>query len=108
MEVLWTADQAMTAGEVHRVLPSERPLAYTTVMTVLVRLWKKNAVQRQKHGRAYSYAPSESRAEFTSRRMHEMLETAGDTSAALASFVGAFGPKDLDALKELIQGSSPK
>jgi len=77
-------------------------------MTVLVRLWKKNSVQRQKHGRAYSYVPSESRAEFASRRMHEILKTAGDTSAALASFVGAFGAKDLDALKELIQRSPPK
>lgn len=31
-------------------------VAYTTVMTVLTRLWKKGAIQREKSGRSYLYS----------------------------------------------------
>jgi predicted transcriptional regulator len=34
-----------------------RPLAYTTVMTTLDRLYKKDLLVRQKEGRGYRYAP---------------------------------------------------
>ena len=35
-----------------------RPLAYTTVLTILDRLARKGAVTRVKQGKAYVYAPS--------------------------------------------------
>ena len=34
-----------------------RPLAYTTVMTTLDRLYKKDLLHRQKQGRGYRYIP---------------------------------------------------
>ncbi|MDP9418624.1 MAG: BlaI/MecI/CopY family transcriptional regulator, partial [Actinomycetota bacterium] len=36
MEVLWDRGGWLTPGEVHEVLSAQRPLAYTTVMTILV------------------------------------------------------------------------
>ena len=38
-------------------MTAAKPLAYTTVMTVLDRLAKKNVVTRRKQGRAFVYAP---------------------------------------------------
>jgi predicted transcriptional regulator len=52
MKVLWKYPGASVA-EVRAGLP--RPLAYTTVMTVLDRMSAKGLVARRKNGRAYLY-----------------------------------------------------
>ena len=52
MKVLWKYPGASVA-QVRAGLP--RPLAYTTVMTVLDRMSAKGLVARQKNGRAYLY-----------------------------------------------------
>jgi len=52
MKVLWRYPGASVA-QVRAGLP--RPLAYTTVMTVLDRMSAKGLVERQKNGRAYLY-----------------------------------------------------
>ena len=86
MDVLWDATTALTPGDVQRRLPEERAVSYTTVMTVMSRLWKKGRLERQRDGRAYAYVPTESRTEHAARRMEEILDTAGDRSHALARF----------------------
>lgn len=53
MKVLWKQPGA-TVAQVRAALP--RPLAYTTVMTVLDRMSSKGVVERRKNGRAYSYS----------------------------------------------------
>src|SRR5258708_20441407 len=53
MDVVWDRGGWLTPGEVHEVLAAERPLAYTTVMTILVRLWQKGRLRRQRDRRAY-------------------------------------------------------
>lgn len=57
MEVLWGADAPMSVADVHAILNVERPLAYTTVMTVLDRLAKKGLVTRELVARAWRYEP---------------------------------------------------
>ena len=52
MKVLWKYPGASVA-QVRAGLP--RPLAYTTVMTVLDRMSAKGVVERRKNGRAYLY-----------------------------------------------------
>lgn len=52
MKVLWRYPGASVV-QVRAGLP--RPLAYTTVMTVLDRMSSKGLVERRKHGRAYLY-----------------------------------------------------
>ncbi len=56
MQTLW----ALGTGTVHeirsRLLP-ERPLAYTTVLTIMGRLAGKGIVDREKRGRAHLYRP---------------------------------------------------
>ncbi len=56
MKILWRMRSA-TVGDVHEDMAPRRPLAYTTVMTVLDRLARKGAVTRFKQGRGYVYQP---------------------------------------------------
>ena len=65
MEILWARGES----SVHDVIESlRRPLAYTTVMTTLDRLFKKGLLQRQKSERAYLYSPALSQRDWQQRR----------------------------------------
>ncbi|MCI0418203.1 MAG: BlaI/MecI/CopY family transcriptional regulator, partial [Acidobacteria bacterium] len=57
MKAIWLR-QAATVSDVQQFLLPDRPLAYTTVLTILDRLAKKGAVTRVKQGKAHVYAPS--------------------------------------------------
>ncbi len=56
MKVLWEREKA-NVRDVQQALSPERQLAYTTVMTLLDRLYRKGAVSRRKQGRSYRYEP---------------------------------------------------
>lgn len=102
MEILWSLDGALTPGEVHERLSAERSLAYTTVMTILTRLWKKGALERERDGRAFAYRPVETRAEAAARRMRDILDTSGNRDDALASFLGSMSRSDKAQLRRLL------
>jgi len=70
MEILWTHGE-LNVHEVGQRLA--RPLAYTTVMTTLDRLYKKELLNRRKSERAFLYSPSLSRADWDRRRAGEFL-----------------------------------
>src|SRR5262249_46463277 len=56
MKVLWELGQA----NVHAIrarMWATRPLAYTTITTVMERLARKGVVERRKEGRSYIYRP---------------------------------------------------
>lgn len=70
MEVLWTHG-ACNVRTVAERLP--RPLAYTTVMTTLDRLYKKGLLEREKQERAFIYSARESRAQWLRGRAREFV-----------------------------------
>jgi predicted transcriptional regulator len=78
-------------------------VAYTTAMTILVRLWKKGMVERRRAGRAFAYHPVLSRDEWAAERMHEFLDTAGDHTAALSHFVASLDTRQLGQLRRAVQ-----
>lgn len=100
MAQLWAAGVPLTPAEARDALGAD--LAYTTVMTILVRLWEKGLAQRQRRGRAYAYWPSVSEAELAAKRMQATLERTGDREKALARFVDALSPKDERALRRIV------
>src|SRR5690349_3278973 len=65
MTQLWAAGEPLTVRQVHERLSRDRELAYTTVMTVLDRLAKKDVVTQEKTDRAYRYAPARTREQVT-------------------------------------------
>jgi predicted transcriptional regulator len=103
LDVLWAAEGALTPRDVHTALGSKRALAYTTVMTILVRLWQKGLLEREPRGRSFAYRPIESRDERVVSRMRELLAGAGDRSAALAGFVESLPSAELDDLRRLLE-----
>jgi len=109
MDALWSADDWMTPRDVRAALKRRPALAYTTVMTILVRLWEKGMVDRQRDGRAYAYRPVSKRDEWVAQRMHEMLEDAGNRAAALGHFVAEIDSTEATQLRRLLdRGRSRK
>lgn len=70
MEIVWRSGEANVREVVARL---SEPLAYTTVMTTLDRLFKKGLLQRRKSRRAFIYAPRVSRAQWLRRRAGEFV-----------------------------------
>lgn len=101
MNLLWRLDVPLTPAEVLTEIRQDHEVAYTTVMTVLVRLWKKGRVTRSKDGRAYRYLPTETRAEYESRRMTEILRSVDDEALTLARFVERLNRSERDLLNDL-------
>jgi predicted transcriptional regulator len=57
LKVLWTLKQGSVKDVVACLKSADRLLAYTTVLTVLDRLHRRGAVERQKQGRAFMFVP---------------------------------------------------
>ena len=89
MECLWRREDPLTVRDVLQELSTSRPVAYTTVMTVLDHLHRKGHARRKMDGRVWRYTPARSRAEHTALLMREALSDAGAQAAALSAFVAA-------------------
>ena len=61
MDLLWTHGECNVRDVAQRL---GRPLAYTTVMTTLDRLFKKGLLDRRKSERAFIYKPRYTRSEW--------------------------------------------
>ncbi|HEU5411196.1 MAG TPA: BlaI/MecI/CopY family transcriptional regulator [Candidatus Acidoferrales bacterium] len=70
MEVLWTRGESSVREVARRI---GRPLAYTTVMTTLDRLYKKNLLERRKEERAFRYVARITRSDWERRRADELF-----------------------------------
>lgn len=102
MDVLWNHGGWLTPREVHEVLADGRDLAYTTVMTILVRLWQKGRLDRQRDGRAFAYRPLLSREEHTATRMRELLAASSDRPTALSHFLATLSSSDRAQLRRIL------
>jgi predicted transcriptional regulator len=103
MEILWKGAE-LSVRDVTRDLG--RPLAYTTVMTTLDRLFKKGLLARRKADRAFLYSPKLSRTEFERARAGDLV--AGflggpehSRELLVSCFLDAVGQHDHDLLEEL-------
>lgn len=103
MDVLWDADGWLTPRDVHpAITTARRPLAYTTVMTILVRLWQKGMLERRAAGRAFEYRPVSSRDEWAAQRMQDLLESSGDRLQTLHHFVASISAKEATQLRRVL------
>ena len=105
MDHLWSTPQPQTVRQVHEALLEQRDLAYTTVMTVLQRLAKKNLVSQIRDDRAHRYAPVHGRDELVAGLMVDALDQAADSGsreAALVYFVERVGADEAGALRRAL------
>ena len=103
LAVVWDAGGPVTPREVHSAMGTARELAYTTVMTILVRLWQKGLLHREPAGRAFAYRPSVSREERAAARMSELLASSGDRSLALTHFLDSLPADEVDELRRALR-----
>ncbi len=73
MHVVWELGDA-TVKQVHEVLSARRPVAYTTVMTMLGLLAKKGHLKREESGRAFVYRPAHPKGRVVSRMLDDFVE----------------------------------
>lgn len=104
MTYLWSTDASVTPAEVHQAVAPE--LAYTTVMTILSRLYDKGRLSRGQRGRAYTYEPIRSEAEHRAEAMQSTLGDAGDRAAVLSQFVESLDAQDAKVLRKLLRRGS--
>lgn len=109
MAVLWDARAALSVRQVLQTLQPDRAIAYTTVMTVMDRLFKKGHLQRSPAGNAFLYAPAATRADYTSALMAQALEADPDRGSALVHFTTKLSDADADALRQALRrGRRPR
>ncbi|MBZ5595318.1 MAG: BlaI/MecI/CopY family transcriptional regulator [Acidobacteriia bacterium] len=88
LKALWSLGEG-SVNDVRRIVSRNKPLAYTTVMTLLDRLARKGVVTRRKMGRAFLYTPQVSQDSVRRMAVREFLENHFDGSAdVLIEFLG--------------------
>jgi predicted transcriptional regulator len=103
MQILWSRGECNVRGVVQFL---SRPLAYTTVMTTLDRLYKKRLLDRRMPDRAFLYSARLSREEWDRTRAENVVADflAGPHASRellLSSFLEAVGGHDAALLDEL-------
>ena len=111
MDLLWEHQEAITANTLRDLLSQRpsgtdsaeaRPLAVTTILTVLSRLEKKGLVERERSTRPHRYCAVTSREDHTAELMLEVLGSAPDREAVLARFIGTVSAGEAETLRKLL------
>ena len=102
MDVVWAGDRAYLVREVRERLSYNRPLAYTTVMTVMNILYGKGVLCREKQGRAWRYWPTESREEHDARLMAEVLRSGGNQHITMMRFIERVSDEERESLRNAV------
>src|SRR6202034_1795458 len=102
MDRLWEWGRPALVREMVDDLHDERPLAYTTVMTVMENLHRKGWLRRGRDGRDWRYEPTGSRPGATGGVMNDGLETSTDRGRALAHFALQMSPHDAAVLRDAL------
>jgi predicted transcriptional regulator len=109
MAVLWQRPD-VTVHDVMEAIAWDKPLAYTTVMTVLNRLVEKGFARRELKGRAARYWPAIERAAARRSALQRVVDRfygglRGEAVAELLAGSGELSDDELSVLEELVRRS---
>jgi predicted transcriptional regulator len=111
MEELWSQGEASVRAVMEALNKHARPKrAYTTYMTIMARLHKKDVLDRRREGKTDIYAPKLSREEYMTARaraqVDELVDQYGDVALThFARQVGGLDPARRRALQRLARKS---
>src|SRR5919112_4084546 len=77
MKVVWSLERA-TVRQVHQHLTADRPLAYTTVLTMMRILEHKGYVRKTRVDRAFVYRPTRPRQQVIGHMVREFVDRVFD------------------------------
>jgi predicted transcriptional regulator len=105
LRVLWRGGEP-TVQQIQAALHPERPLAITTVATLLSRLEKRGVVAHRSEGRVYRYRACLSEEEARRSMVGGLAGRlfGGDVTALVSHLLGGeqVGPDDLARIREMI------
>ena len=99
LNALWEIQEG-NVEDVRKMVAQSRPLAYTTVLTLLDRLARCGAVSRRKEGRGFRYQPTVARDKLRRMALRQFLEYHFDGSETKLKI---FLEQPLDAAAEPIK-----
>ena len=106
MQVLWDRGEA-TVAEVRQALCELRPLAHTTVGTMLAKMEKKGQVTHRSDGRVNVYRPSVGRERVSRSMVSDLARRlfAGDVTEMVSHLLDGceVSDEELARLKDLIR-----
>ena len=102
MELFWSTDASRVVRDVVGDLAPQRPLAYTTVMTVMDNLHRKGFLRRERDGRAWRYSAALTRDGYVAGLMSDALAGSPDRAGALMRFVEQIGDDDAEVLNRAL------
>ena len=80
MELVWTQGE-VSATEVREHFGETRPLARTTVQTMMTRMEEKGWLQHRSIGRTFVYSASVPKSESLGAKVRDLIDSAFDGSA---------------------------
>jgi len=103
LDEIWRRGE-VSVRDIYRIF--EERIAYTTLMTTLDRLFKKNLLDRRKDGRAFIYSALVSQADFEQGIKEDVIEGllghgADAVEPVLACIVDTVSERDRELLDEL-------
>lgn len=111
MRVLWRGGEA-TVQDVREALSKDKPLATTTVATMLSRLEKRGIIDHKTDDRQYVYFPLVSENEVRRSMVKDLVSNVfrGDFAALMSHLVkeSEIDPDDLESLKQMIDEQEKK
>ncbi len=111
MRVLW-AQPGASVQEIQKTLGRSRPLAISTLTTVLTRLAERDVVAREKVGRQYRWRALVAEHDVTGALIDELTERAfqGDATALVSALLShrELAPDDLARVRELLDEHEAK
>jgi len=108
MHVMWAADRPFAVRDVRERMSYRRPVAYTTVMTVMDILYRKGVLRREKDGRAWRYWPAEAREEHDARLMAEVLRSGGNRIVTMRRFLERVSAEEMESLRIAVGDAIPR
>lgn len=97
MELFWRREDA-TVREVVTEFNKRHDLAYTTVLTLVSRLWSRGLLAREAEGRGFRYRAAKSKEEFLGELSDELIDR----------LIADFGEIAVARLGERLEGLDPR
>jgi BlaI family penicillinase repressor len=111
MKVVWRLGEA-TVRDVYEDLRLHRPVAYTTVMTVMKNMEAKGHLNKRSEGRAFVYTAAVAEDRMIRRIVGDFIDRVfnGSTEPLLAHLVKErrLSEKDLEKIGRMIREKEPK
>lgn len=106
MQAVWACVPPVSRTDIECILQKRRPLAATTVLTVLARLTEKRFLSVEKDGRSNSYTPTISRRDYLAAQSKRFVDKlcGGDMSLFAAALCDSgLSREDIEELRLLLE-----